>query len=122
MKAGLIPQAVDHYSMRRAWDPENPRYPLFLAMVQLKLPGEDNESAAVASLLRALYAIFNPIWPGVGHAGGDRTARKRVDLASQHLGKAIQFQPRPTQVASFQARIFGRQGKPDQAVECAVVA
>ena len=115
VKAGLIPQAVDHYSMAQSMDPENPRYPLFLAMVQLKLPGEDNESAAVASLLRAAH-----LQPDLAEAWGTlaeiELRRNRVDLASQHLDKAIQFQPEQPKWRIVQARIFNRQGKPDQAV------
>src|SRR5262245_26942886 len=49
-EAGLVERAEEHYAMAQGADPAEPRYPLYLAMVQIKL-GKD--SAAMVALVRA---------------------------------------------------------------------
>lgn len=113
--ANLLDRAVEHFSMAQTADPTNPRYPMFLAMVQLKLGGSENESSAMANLVRATL-----IQPDLGEAWGTMAEielnRNHTDLAAQHLEKALKCQPDQHKWRIAQARIFNRQGSPDKAI------
>lgn len=110
-QAGLTRQAAEHYHLAQLADPADARYPLYLAMIQIKL-GEDD--AATASLVRA--ANLNPelaeAWGTLAELALKKNA---LSLASQHLENAERLQPEVTRWRHVRARIFNRQGEPEKA-------
>jgi len=88
-KAGLLDRAEEHYSMAQTGDMTDPRYPLFLGMVQLRLNRED---AAQASLIRSvtLDAGQAPAWGTLGELS---LKKNQLSLAIQHIEKARKLDP-----------------------------
>lgn len=114
VSAGMLDRALEHYSMAQTADPAEPKYPLYLAMVQIKQGGPDGDSAAVASLLRA--AKLNP---DLGEAWGTLAELAlragQVGLAEQHIEKARKLQPGVTKWRLVEARILNRRGEAERA-------
>lgn len=109
--AGLADKAREYYQTAQALDPSEPRYPVYLAMVQIRT-GDD--AAAMASLVRAIK-----LNPDLAEAWGTMAELElkanRLSLASQHLDKARTLQPDVSRWRIVQARILNRQGEPEQA-------
>lgn len=109
--AGLPDRAEEHYWMAQVLDAAEARYPLFLAMVQLRR-GQDE--AANASLIRAVR-----VNPDLGEAWGTLAElalkQNRLLIASQHVERARTLQPDQVRWRLVQARILNRQGEPAQA-------
>lgn len=83
-KAGLLDRAEEHYSMAQSGDAADPRYPLFLGMVQLRLNKVD---AAQASLVRAV--TLDPAQSAAWGTLAELSLQKnQVGLALQHIEKA----------------------------------
>lgn len=110
-QAGLTRQAAEHYHLAQLADPADARYPLYLAMIQIKL-GEDD--AATASLVRAAH--LNPelaeAWGTLAELALKKNA---LGLASQHLENAERLQPEVARWRHVRARILNRQGEPEKA-------
>jgi tetratricopeptide (TPR) repeat protein len=110
-QAGLPRQAAEHYHLAQLADPADARYPLYLAMIQIKL-GEDD--AATASLVRA--ANLNPELAEAWGTLAELALRKNaLNLASQHLDNAERLQPDVTRWRHVRARLLNRQGEPEKA-------
>jgi tetratricopeptide (TPR) repeat protein len=105
-KAGLTARAEEHYSMAQSADPAEPKYPLYLAMVQLK---EGKDDAATASLIRAVK-----LSPDMAEAWGTLAEislkQNRLGLAAQHIEKARKLQPEVARWRLDEARVLKRQG------------
>lgn len=97
--------------MAQAVEPGEARYPLYLAMVQIRRGEED---AGGASLLRAVR-----LKPDLPEAWGTMAElelkHNRVNLAAQHLESALRLQPGELRWRLVQARILNRQDKPAEA-------
>ncbi len=110
-KAGLMERSVEHYTMAQAGDPGEPKYPLYLAMVQLKL-GQD--TPAMASLIRA-----TKLNPDLAEAWGTlaelELRQNHLGLAAQHLDKAKKLQPEVARWRIIEARLLNRQGDAERA-------
>lgn len=112
LKAGLVDRAIEHYTAAQLADATNPRYPLFLAMAQIRA-GDD--SAAMASLVRV--TLLEPDSAEAWGTMAELELRKnRVDLASQHLDRAIALQPDLVKWRLVQGRIFNRKREPERAL------
>ena len=113
--AGRLDRAEEHYSMAQTADRREPKYPLYLAMVQLKRGGKESEAAAVASLLRA-----TPLNPDLGEAWGTlaeiELRNDQLGLAAQHLEKARTLQPEVVRWRLAEARLLNRRGEASQAL------
>lgn len=111
-QAGLTDRALEHFSMAQAADATDPRYPLYLAMIQLK---HNDTEPAYASLIRA--AKLDPrLAEAWGTLGEIDLNRNRLTLARQHLEKAIALQPHSPKWRTALARLCNREGKPDAAL------
>jgi predicted Zn-dependent protease len=112
--AGKLGRAEEHYSMAQTADRKEPRYPLYLAMVQLKKGGKDGESAATASLMRAVH-----LNPELGEAWGTLAEialrNDQLNIAEQHLEKARRLQPDSVRWRMVEARVLNRRGQAEQA-------
>lgn len=110
-KINKIDRAIEHYWMAQTLDAAEPRYPLFLGMMQIK---SGDESAANASLLRATY-----LKPDLAEAWGtlaELAARKnQLGIATQHLAQARKLQPEVARWRILEARILNRAGEPEKA-------
>lgn len=110
-QAGLAVQAAEHYHLAQVGDPTEARYPLYLAMIQIKLGDDD---AATASLVRA--ANLNPelaeAWGTLAELALKKNA---INLAAQHLANAERMQPDVARWRHVRARILNRQGEPEKA-------
>lgn len=113
--AGRLDRAEEHYSMAQTADRREPKYPLYLAMVQLKRGGKEGESAAVASLLRAthLNADLGEAW---GTLAEIELRNDQLGLAAQHLEKARKLQPEVVRWRLAEARLLNRRGEAAQAL------
>ncbi len=110
-QAGLPERAVEHYEMAQIGEPSEARYPLYLAMMQIKLGAED---AANASLVRA--AKLNPDLAEAWGTMAELALRKNsLSLASQHLEAAERLQPEVARWRIVRARILNREGDPEKA-------
>lgn len=108
-----VDKAREHYQSAQVLDPVEPRYPLFLAMVQIRL---GDEPAASASLLRAVK--LNPdLAEGWGTLAELALKQNRLGLAEQHLDNALRLQPEVARWRVVKARILNRQNKPEQAAQ-----
>jgi tetratricopeptide (TPR) repeat protein len=106
-EAGLVERAEEHYSMAQTGDPSEPRYPLYLAMVQIKL-GKD--SAALASLVRATK--LNPdLAVGWGTLAELALKENSLGLAMQHVDKARRLEPDTARWRVDEARILMRRAE-----------
>lgn len=112
--AGRLDRAEEHYSMAQTADPREARYPLYLAMVQLKKGGQECQTAAVASLLRATH-----LNPELGEAWGTLAEislrQDQLSIASQHVEKARRLQPDVVRWRLVEARVLNRRGEASQA-------
>lgn len=112
--AGRLERAIEHYSMAQTADPREPKYPLYLAMVQIKTAGPDSDAAAIASLLRA--AKLNP---ELGEAWGTlaelELRNNQPGLAAQHIEQARALQPAVMKWRLVEARILNRKGEAERA-------
>ncbi len=110
-RSGQPERAIEHYSMAQADDPVEPRYPLYLGMVQLK---SGDRSAAVASLIRSTH-----LDPELAEAWGTLAEiaylENSLGVAAKHLGKARRLQPSSTKWKLLDAKILKRQNNPRQA-------
>lgn len=108
---GRLERAQEHYWMAQAVEPGDARYPLYLAMVQVRRGESD---AAGASLLRAVK-----LKPDLPEAWGTMAElelkNNRINLAAQHLEQALRLQPGETRWRLVQARILNRQDRAEQA-------
>lgn len=109
--AGLIDEASEHYQSAQTLDAGEPRYPLYLAMIQVRA---DQDAAAMASLVRAIK-----LNPDLAEAWGTMAELElksnRLSLAQQHLDKAMKLQPEVSRWRIAEARILNRQGDPERA-------
>ncbi len=109
--AGMIDKAMAYYETAQALDTAEPRYPVFLAMVQIR-SGQD--AAAMASLVRAIK-----LNPDMAEAWGTMAELEfkanRLQLARQHLERARTLQPDVSRWRILEARILNRQGDPETA-------
>lgn len=105
-RAGLVDRAEEHYSMAQSADPTEPKYPLYLAMIQLK---EGKDDAAVASLIRAVK--LNPdLAEGWGTLAELSLKDNRLGLAQQHIENARRLQPEVARWRVDEAKILKRRG------------
>ena len=111
--AELPGRAVEHYWMAQTLDPSEPKYSLYLAMMQLKT-GED--VAANASLLRCVK-----LKPDMAEAWGTMAElelrQNRLGLAEQHIAEARKFQPDIVRWRVVEARVYNRSNRPEKAAE-----
>ena len=82
--AGQNDRAEEHYWMAQVLDAAEPRYPLFLGMMQIK-KGDDD--AAAASLLRAVK-ISPELAEGWGTLAELELKKNQNTLAAQHIERA----------------------------------
>ncbi len=107
-EAGLVERAEEHYTMAQSGDPTEPKYPLYLAMEQIKL-GKD--SAALASLIRATK--LNPdLAIGWGTLSELALKEGQLGLAMQHVDKARRLEPQTARWRVIEARILKRRAEP----------
>ncbi|MFN7020977.1 MAG: tetratricopeptide repeat protein [Phycisphaerales bacterium] len=112
--AGKADRSIEHYSMAQTANPREPKYPLYLAMVQIKAGTADAESAAMASLLRA--AKLNPeLAEAWGTLAELELRRDQLGLAAQHIAEARRLQPAVAKWRLVEARILNRRGEAEQA-------
>ncbi len=110
-QAGLPQRAAEHYEMAQVGEPGEARYPLYLAMIQIKL---GNEDGANASLVRA--AKLNPDLAEAWGTMAELALRNNsLGLAAQHLDNAERLQPEVAKWRVVRARILNRQGEPEKA-------
>ena len=106
-QAGYVERAEEHYSMAQAGDPSEARYPLYLAMVQIKL-GKDGP--ALASLIRATK--LNPeLAIGWGTLAELALRENQLGLAMQHVEKARLLEPREARWRVVEARALKRRAE-----------
>lgn len=109
--SGKTDRAEEHYWMAQVLDPGEARYPLFLAMVQIR---KGDDAAAAASLLRAVK-----INPELAEAWGTlaelEVKQNRLGLAAQHVETARRLQPGVTRWRVVEARTLVRQNEPEKA-------
>jgi len=109
---GRTDRAIEHYSAAQAADKADPRFPLYLAMVQAK-KGQIVE--AKANLLIA--GKLNPDNATVWGTLADLSLRENaIPLALQHIAKARDLEPEATVWRVIEARAFKRGNKPEQAL------
>lgn len=105
-QAGMLDRALEHYSMAQSMDPAEPQYPLYVAMVQIKL-GQD--PAAMASLVRV--TVLNDQLPAAwGTLAELALKQNQLSLALQHVEKARKLEPASTRWRLVQARTLKRRG------------
>lgn len=111
--AKLFPEAIAQYELAERKAPTEAKYPLYLAMVQVR-SGDD--SKAMASLARVLK-----LNPNVAEAWGTmaelEVRENKLDLALQHAAKARELQPQNPRWRVVEARILKRDNKPQEAAE-----
>lgn len=109
--AKLFDRAEEHYYMAQVLDPGEPRYPVYLAMMQIK---KGDDAAANASLLRAIK-----LNPDLAEAWGTLAElalkQNRTGLAAQHIEKARTLQPAVTRWRVVEARVLNRTGEAEKA-------
>lgn len=105
-KAGLLDRAEEHYSMAQSGDMTDPRYPLFLGMIQLR---QNKEAAAQASLVRAvtLDPSQSAAWGTLAELS---LKNNQLGLALQHIEKARALDPQTPRWRLVQARALKRRG------------
>lgn len=109
--AGMHGRAEEHYAMAQAADPSEPRYPLYLGMVQIR-QGRAEEGAA--SLLRA--ANLNPeLAPAWGTLAEVYLEQNKLGVARQMIDRARALQPDVGRWRIVEARIVKRQGDAERA-------
>lgn len=103
-KAGLLERAEEHYSMAQSGNPTDPRYPLFLGMVQLRLNKLD---PAQASLIRSvtLDPSQSAAWGTLAELS---LQNNQLSLALQHIEKARQIDPQAPRWRLVQAKALKR--------------
>ncbi len=109
--SGQNDRAEEHYWMAQVLDAAEPRYPLFLGMMQIK-KGDDD--AAAASLLRAVK-ISPELAEGWGTLAELELKKNQNTLAAQHIEKARALQPDLSRWRIVHARVLNRQGDAEQA-------
>ncbi|MGD9690329.1 MAG: tetratricopeptide repeat protein [Phycisphaerales bacterium] len=109
--AGLTDRALEHYSMAQQAAPKEPRYPLYLAMIQVKL-GQDGP--AMASLVRAVN-LAPDLAEAWGTMGELELKGNSLGLALDHLRKAKALQPLVARWRIGEARVLKRQGAVEEA-------
>ncbi len=111
--AGKPDRALEHYSAAQTADKTNPKYPLYLGQVQLKL-GQNDE--AKASLIRS--ARLDPeqaiAW---GTLAEISLRENQLDLALQHIEKARALEPGAATWRLIESRALTRMGEPEKAVQ-----
>lgn len=110
-QAGAVERAAEHYAAAQTADPREPRYPLYLAMIQIKL-GQDGP--AMASLVRAVN-LAPDLAEGWGTLGELELRTGSLGLALDHLRKARVLQPASARWRLGEAKVLKRQGDPEAA-------
>lgn len=110
-RAGLIDQAAVHYAAAQAANPRESRYPLYLAMIQIK---QGQDSAATASLVRAVN-LAPDLAEGWGTLGELELRANTLGLALDHFRKARDLQPALARWRVGEARVLKRQGDAEAA-------
>lgn len=109
---GKLDRAVEHYQAAQAAMKTDPRPPVFLAQVQLKL--RQNEEAkgnlAIAARLNPDLAIVWGTWAQV------ELDENRPSIAAQHAAKARELEPRVTLWRLLEARALRRANKAEDAL------
>jgi tetratricopeptide (TPR) repeat protein len=109
--AGLADRAEEHYWMAQMLNAAEGKYPLCLAMMQIR---KNDGAAAGASLLRAVK-----INPDLAEAWGTMAElelkKNQLSLAAQHIQVARKLQPEVSRWRIVQARVLNRQGDAEQA-------
>lgn len=109
---GKLDRAAEHYQAAQTAMKNDPRPPLYLAQVQLKLhqAEEAKASLAIAGKLDPESAI---VWGTLAQVALDEN---RPNLAQQHAAKARELEPRVTMWRLLEARALRRQNKPEEAL------
>lgn len=105
-------RAAELFTMAMQKDPTDPQFPLFLAMVQVKL-GQD--APAAASLARALK-LKQDLPEAWGTLAELALKENQLELASEQVQRAREMQPDSVRWRNVQAKILKRQGKAEEAV------
>jgi tetratricopeptide (TPR) repeat protein len=110
--AGMVQRAQEHYAAAQTADMTDPRYPLYLGQIQLKL-GQTDE--ARVSLLRAVH--LDPDQPVAwGTLAQIALQANRVGLALRHVAKARKLEPDVLTWRLIEARALKREGKVEPAL------
>lgn len=109
--AGLVDRAYEHYYRAQAMAPKDPKYPLYLAMIQIK---RDERNAAKASLVRAV-TLDETIAEAWGTLGELELEDGSLGLAQQHVEKARGLQPESEKWKIDEAKILNRNNEPEKA-------
>jgi tetratricopeptide (TPR) repeat protein len=109
---GRLQRAVEHYQAAQFAMKTDPRPPLFLAQVQLKLHRreEARASLAIAARLNPDLAVVWGTWAQLELDEG------RPQIAAQHAARARELEPRVTLWRLLEARALRRQNKPEEAL------
>lgn len=104
--AGRSDLALEHYSQAQQARPKEPRFPLYLAMIQIKL---GQEAAAMASLVRTVN-----LKPDIAEAWGTMAELElkgnSLGLALDHFRKAKELQPDLARWRIGEAKVLKRRG------------
>ncbi len=107
-QAGLAERALEHYAMAQTARPGEARYPLYLAMIQLKL---GQTAPARASLVRAV-TLSPELAEGWGTLAELELRENAPGLALDHARKARDLQKTVARWRIVEARALARQGDP----------
>ncbi len=111
--AGKLQDSADLYTRAQFKDPKEPKFPLYLAMVQVKL-GQDE--AASVSLLRVVN--MNPdiaeAWGTLAEIG---LKNNQLSLAEQHVGEARKRQPDVLRWRLVHAKVLKRANRTQEALD-----
>ncbi|MBC7833967.1 MAG: tetratricopeptide repeat protein, partial [Phycisphaerales bacterium] len=112
-KAGRLDRAEEHYSMAQQGNPSEAKYPLYLAMIQLKSEPPQTDAAA-ASLLRAIR--LNPdLAEAYGTLGQIYLQQNKLGIALRNVQRATALQPTVARWRVVEAKVLKRQGQPELA-------
>src|SRR5690606_30382505 len=106
--AGLTDRAYEHYYRAQMMAPNEPKYPLYLAMIQIK---QDERTAAMASLVRAV-TLNEDLAEAWGTLAELELAENMLGLAQQHIEKARALQPESEKWKIAEAKILKRNNEP----------
>ncbi|CAG1008282.1 hypothetical protein PHYC_03544 [Phycisphaerales bacterium] len=109
---GKLDRAAEHYQAAQTALKADPRPPLYLAQIQIKLHQIDEAKAslAIAGKLDPESAI---VWGTLAQIALDEN---RLNLARQHAAKARELEPRVTMWRVLEARALRRLNQPEEAL------
>ncbi len=104
--------ATEHYAAAQSADMANPTYALYLAQMQRRM--NQIEEAKVSLLRVVKLQPDNAIaW---GTLADIALNENKLDIATQHIARARELEPRVGTWRLIEARILKRQSKPEQAL------